>query len=53
MLSNVGLDVNVEPYFDLHATGIFYTDITQSRRHPSGFSRGADVAAVVQVHMNH
>ena len=46
------LDVNVEPYLDLHPIGVFYPDVALGRRHPSGFSRGADVAAMVQIDFN-
>ena len=52
-LSIVRIDVNVKPYFNLHTIGVFNADITLSRRYPSGFSRGADVAAVVQINFNH
>ncbi len=52
-LSVVRIDVNVKPYFNLHTVGVFNADITLSRRYPSGFSRGADVTAVVQINLNH
>ena len=51
-MSIAGLDVNVEPNFDLNAIGILNADIAQGRRHPFGLSRSADVAAVVQIDFN-
>ena len=46
------LDVNVESYLDLHPIGVFYPDVALGRCHPSGLSRGADVAAMVQIDFN-
>ena len=51
--TTVRLDVTIEPNLDLHAVGIFNAGITLCRRYPSGFSRSADIPAVVQVHINH
>ena len=46
------LDVNVESYLCLHPIGVFYPDVALGRCHPSGLSRGADVAAMVQIDFN-
>ena len=51
-VSIAGVNVNVEPYFDLDAIGILNADIAQGRRHSFGLSRSADVAAVVQIDFN-